>query len=374
MKSYLTILIVLLNFPNLLTSQNLHEFKGLILAENDEPISSAHIRITSNNSGIITNEDGRFLLKSKNCRISIEVSHLEHETQTLELDCNVKTPIKIILTSAINALNEVTVVALSANEIVNRAIANLEKNYQIDDALTYTIFSRLVELEAKKPIILKEFVFDMIQNKNNKADFKILKIRGKGFSKEGEDLLKNSRLIDVHKNETHIMLRFVPDFLEKNKMKRYNYVFKGSISANNSEYYIIEFSSNADIKEGIMHIDKDDYGISYLKRLYQDENYRVESYRNRQVESHFIKENDKWFFSYGSGNFDVCQNKSKRCISNTEVTSVLSKTNGSTIGKKEEMGNMAQNLLTFASDFNDTYWDSFNYLPLPDWLKNDAYE
>jgi len=80
----------------------------------------------ANNLGNICNDDGSFLLKSKDYNISIEISCLEFENQIVQLDCDANIPIKIILKENINAINEVTVVALSANEIVRGAIDNLE--------------------------------------------------------------------------------------------------------------------------------------------------------------------------------------------------------------------------------------------------------
>lgn len=361
--------IIMLLFSKLLISQNSYEFRGVIVNENNEPISNAHIRTVDNSFGNISNEDGVFIMNIKNCNTSIKISHLEYKNQTIQLNCNANLVLKIVLSENINALDEVTVVALSANQIVSRAIANLEKNYQIDSGVTYTIFSRVVEHEAKKPMVLKEFIFDMAQKHNQKTDFKILKIRGKDFSKNGEQRLEASRLIDIHVNESHIMLRYLPDFLKEKKMKKYTYTFKEKKIIDNEGYYIIEVDSDRYEKGGVIHINSEDYGISYLKQLSDGESYRTEAYKNRITESYYVKENDKWLFNYGSRTHDVCQNNSKSCVTRNQLSTVLSKTNALTIKKEEEMGSMVQMLMDYTSDFNDSYWDAYNFIPLPDWLK-----
>lgn len=74
---------IMLLFSKLLISQNSYEFRGVIVNENNEPISNAHIRTLDNSFGNISNEDGVFIMNIKNCNTSIKISHLEYKNQTI---------------------------------------------------------------------------------------------------------------------------------------------------------------------------------------------------------------------------------------------------------------------------------------------------
>lgn len=347
-------------------SQKTFEFQGAVNDTMNKPIVNAHLKVVGQNIGTISNEDGDFSLKSNKCKINVEISHLLYESKKIEFDCKNILSKNIVLNENPTLLNEVTVTALTAEEITKRTILNLEDNHAIDK-VTYNIFSRIVEHQDYNPITLKESIFNMGHDKTNKAQFKIIKLRGKAYLNSGEKALNKTRLIDIHSNDSHILLRYKPNFLKKIK-KKYSYSYKGMVKMGNKEYYIIELKSSGYIKNVIIHIDVESYGVGYIKKEYKDERIGKITLKKSSTETYFEQISGQWYFSHGVSRYNSCNNKTRICITNETITTVLSKKNELTILKDEEMGNMAQKSMKFTSDFDDAFWENYNYIPLPEWL------
>lgn len=354
-------------FTSNTTGQKIHKFEGILLDSLHQPISNAHIKVLSNNTGVITNADGIFLLKTLECNPKLKISHINYNSIQLQLNCINNDYKTIILEKNILQLNEVSVTALTAQEIVSRCIQNLEENHGNVET-TYRIFNREIEHTNFQPVSLREYLFEMGHGFNNKCFFKLLKYRVKPFNKLGANNIEDLRLINIHSNNSHILLRFVPGFLKRTK-KKYSYSLHGIKKDGNKEYYVIRIFSNKNIKNAILHIETKSYAVSYLKYFYKDEKFRKMAITNAVKESFFEEINDKWYFNYGKKSQLVLNDDNDVQITYESIATVIQTEAKLNLIKNEDMGNMAQKLQEFQGKFEESFWKTNNFIPLPDWLK-----
>ena len=117
------------------SAQQLKDFytvRGVVKdKQTNRTLEYATISVSGTNVGTIANTNGEFSIKIKrdlNAK-SIEVSHIGYSTSKMEVNGSDIDNVVIALTPKPNLLDEVTVLAMDAQKLVERAIANIEKNY-----------------------------------------------------------------------------------------------------------------------------------------------------------------------------------------------------------------------------------------------------
>ena len=346
---------------NQLMSQQIFKFEGKILDSENNAVPSVHIKLSHDFHGTITNEDGFFKISSDLCYPEIIISHLQFKTETIKLNCKKPFNNIIKLETEIITLNEIVLNGITVTEIMKHCIQNFEKNHD-DSKAIYTLFDRTVEYIDKQPIFVIEFLFDMIFKKAKKADFYLEKYRQKKFIKEQTD---DIRLIEIHRNENHLIRRYPASYLKKVR-KNVNYKWLGTIDRDNKKFYVINIQSNGYHKNVILHIDTETYGIGYKKIDYLDESFGKHQVKNSSIESIYKKDGKIWYFSYGKIVQTHCQEGN--CSQIEKWTTVLDRNLYKEPHQKNELGNMAQKLSKFETKFEDKYWETNNIIPLPDWL------
>ena len=361
-----------LTMAQITNGQSYIQLSGVVTDKNHSPIQNAHISVQGTKIGTITNFQGQFVLKVSmtTCESNLLISHVGYQTANFPAGCENQHDIKVVLIEQVIHLDEVRIYALSAEHIVLNAITNLKKNYQLD-SVQYTIFSRITEMADSSPILLKEFVFNLYHDADTKPQFYIIKVRSKGFTKLGSQRLKEDRLIDIHATESHIMLRYVPVFLKKNKMKRYIYELIEERFIENEPYYVISVTSQKKnyMDKGEIWINKENYGIFYLEEHYIDEHWKDESKLNTVYKSYYLQDRNKWYFKYGVKDYAWKLNEENILIEIERITVATDITQSRTFEKSDEMGLMTQMLKDFTGNFNDDFWGSYNYIPLPDLIQ-----
>lgn len=346
--------------------QSVKDLSGVILNEDGSPISNVHIQVEETNIGTVSNTQGIFNLKipEKFCDLNLKFSHLGYQSISQKVFCEKKDH-KVILTERTFELDEVQVSAMSAEQIVINAILNLDKNYQLD-SVNYTIFSRLTEQIKNEPLLIEEFVYNLYHEDNTKPEFNIIKVRGYGFTKLGKQRFSEERLIGIHSTEGHLMLRFIPAFLKEKKMKKYEYSLIDEISDNGQRYYVIEITSTEYLKGGLIHVNQEDFGIKYLKKEYENEDWKDMSNSNNVNENYYIKDGDKWYFSHGSQKQTWYLKKDNIKIDSRRITVAINRSEYRSFHKRDEMGLMSKMLSEFKGRFDDDFWDAYNSIPLED--------
>ena len=364
---YITLIFCSL-LANIAVSQSLLEIKGGISDKHNIPIANVNISLEGTTIGTISNNKGDFNLKIplKFCKGKLTISHIEYQPATIELFCKDDDKINIKLQDKIVHLEEVIITSLTAYQIVYNAIMNLEKNFQLD-SINYTMFSRYTETLHDSPILLEESVYNLYHENNSKPEFNLIKIRGEGFSKIGKKRFEEARLIGIHSTENHIMLRYLPNFLMKKKMKKWTYQIQDEIEIEDDMYYVIQANPNNSrsyLKEGEIYINKINFAITYLQRVYKGEDYFD------ACNSYYIKSDSRWVFTHGSISGWRYYKKENITIKRDRITVATGRQPSRPFKKSEEMGLMSQMLKDFKGSFNDDFWEEFNYLPLDSTFKS----
>ena len=356
-----TLPIVILIFSiNLTIGQSLFEINGTVLDHTNKPVAQAHLSVLGTTIGTVTNSEGKFHLKipKEYCTSMLAASYIGYTTNQYQLDCKKADKIKIILSERLVLLNEVSITALSANQIMANVIGNLNKNFQINH-VNYNIFSRNTLKIGHKPFMLAEYAFDLYHGSKTKPMFNIIKIRGKGFGKLGKKHFEEERLISIFKTGSHMMLRYTPAFLKNKKMKKYTYELIDEQLIDDEPYYILSISSND--FDGEIWVQKESFGISYLKEVYHNTTAPNKFWK---YESYYTQDGDKWYFKFATEHYTIKLKKENVILQVEQQTVATNRTLSRVFDKSEEMGSMVQMLKDFKGDFDDGYWENQNYIPL----------
>ena len=366
LRGILLPIIFLSMVPELALSQMILA-SGLVLDENNNPVVNCHISVENTNLGTVTNGQGEFKLKIPKgpCKGILLVSYVGYQTQSVKLNCRDRPNMVIGLKHKLHQLQEVTVSALSASQIVLQAILNIEKNYQID-SVTYTLFSRITEIVDTSPVLMEEFVFDLFHGKKTNPEFYIKKIRAKGFSKLGEKRLDDNRLTDMYITGGHMMLRYLPPFLKKSKMKRYNYEVTDELVINGDQYYAISATplKKNEASHGKIRVHKKNYGISYLEQRFPGEYWHDMGHLNYVHVSHYKQEGDKWYFLHGTRSYYEMLKEQNITINHHQVTVATDRSDAIPNSKKQETKGMVKMLKHFTGSYDDEFWGSYNFIPV----------
>ncbi len=348
---HIYLIIITCLFSGIAQSQSYVTIKGQITDSLQNPIENVHICLQGTGIGTISNKQGNYVLKIDNKfkQPLLEVSHIGYN-KLIKAVTHQNAVINIQLNKKSSLLKEAAVTALSTSKIIEKTIQNLKQNYEVD-AVEYTIFGRITEEIKNQPILLEEMVFNLYHENDNKPDFHVLKIRGKGYNKLGRQRFKSSRLIDIQKTASHIMLRYIPDFLKRRKRKKYQY----KLERITNDSYVITVNSDRYLKGGEIHINKTDFGISYLKKVYADEEWRDFSRKNTIEESFYKKIGNKWFFSHGTEKNDFFYSEGQFTVTEIQNVVVIDKQKKCSFAKSEKMESMVKKTSKYKSGFNDHF-------------------
>ncbi len=105
------------------------KISGIILDKKNKPISFANIVFKGSNEGVVSNEDGRFYLESKNNYSLVLIAFFGYVTREVELSKQVNYDLKIILNEE-EVLDEVKVFAGKTSKKNNPALDILRKIWE----------------------------------------------------------------------------------------------------------------------------------------------------------------------------------------------------------------------------------------------------
>jgi hypothetical protein len=253
--------------------QNLIIIKGKVIdAESRAPLVFATVAIKESNVAIVTNIDGEFTLKVNDLMTSktLEVSYVGYKNKTIplsELKDNGSKNI-IALQSAPIPIKEIVVKPLDPVSIVQKAIGNINKNYESVPNLM-TAFYRETIRKNRTYVSIGEAVVEIFKAPYNsdmrfdatriykgrkntdveKMDTVLFKLQGGPVSVLELDLAKNTESV-----------------LTIESMQNYNYKLTGVVEIDNKPHYVIEFvqkpSVDIPLFMGSLYIEMDSYAIT----------------------------------------------------------------------------------------------------------------
>ena len=253
--------------------QDLVTIKGKVIdAATRAPLVFASVAVKESNVGIVTNIDGEFTLKIGDLATSknLEISFLGYKNKIILLsdlkDNGYKNVIE--LESAPIPIKEIIVKPLDPLTIIEKAISNIDKNYESVPNLM-TAFYRETIRKNRTYVSIGEAVVEIFKAPyENDVRFDGAKIY-KG--RKGSDVEKMDTVLfklqggpvsvlelDIVKNSESILTR--------EAMQNYNYTLSGVIEIDNKPHYVIDFIQKPSVEMplfmGTMYIAMDSYAIT----------------------------------------------------------------------------------------------------------------
>jgi hypothetical protein len=253
--------------------QNFITIKGKVVdAESRAPLVFATVAVKESNVAIVTNIDGEFSLKigESIAAKNLEVSFLGYKNKTIPISELKDNGFKNVITleSAPIPIKEIIVKPLDPVTIVEKAIANISKNYSTEPNLM-TAFYRETIRKNRTYVSIGEAVVEIFKAPYNsdvrfdgariykgrkssdveKMDTVLFKLQGGPVSVLQLDLTKNSESV-----------------LTRDAMQYYNYSLSGVIEIAGKPHYVIDFvqrpSVDMPLFMGSLYIEMDTYAIS----------------------------------------------------------------------------------------------------------------
>ena len=253
--------------------QNLITIKGKVIdAESRAPLVFATVAVKESNVAIITNIDGEFTLKVGDLSTSktLVVSFLGYKNKTIPLSDLKDNGAKNVITleAAPIPIKEIIVKPLDPVNIVEKAIANIDKNYESVPNLM-TAFYRETIRKNRSYVSIGEAVVEIF-----KAPYK------NDVRFDGARIYKGRKSSDVEKMDTVLfklqggpvsvleldIVKNSESILTREAMENYNYTLSGVIEIDNKPHYVIDFIQKPSVEMplfmGSLYIDMDSYAVT----------------------------------------------------------------------------------------------------------------
>lgn len=278
------ILNLFLFFSSVIYAQT--KVSGIVLDEKNQPIPFANVFFKNSSEGLITNEDGRFYLESKNTHKILVVSYVGFDEKEINLEKQVVYDLKVILTEG-EMLKEVVVFAGKTSKKNNPAIDILRKiwerrrknglrmfnQYQYDKYEKIEFDLNTVDSALMKSKVFKgmEFVFEQVDTSRitGKTYLPIFineslsEVYGDNRSKKEKEILKGNKNSGFSTNQQ--IIAFVKDLyadydIYNNYIKFFDKDFVSPLSRTGIDVYNYVLTDSTFIE------DKWCYNIVYYPR------------------------------------------------------------------------------------------------------------
>ncbi len=304
-------------------SQNLMEFKGVVLDQNNKKeLALADVSLTNSNISTITNKEGEFSIKVPKNQLneSLIISFLGYKQQKVKLSEINNDNAKIYLEPAATILASVDIVRpKDAYDLVKKTLSLKGENYLTENAYmtgfyresikkrnrNASLAEAIVSIEKQPYTNYKSDKITLIKSRKqtnyNRLDTLALKLQGGPFGSLYADMIK------------------YPDYVFNNEtIKYYDFSFEQSTEKNGRMVYVINFKQNSNytmpLYYGKLYIDSQTYALTSA-----DYNLNVEN--KAKASSFFVKKkpnrveitpteanykvtyrvkNGKWYYSYSN--------------------------------------------------------------------------
>ena len=367
MKKYALVLLFLITLLSAYAQTNVARI--IIDKETSKPIPFAHVYFKDNLlTGTISNTDGRFVLKNIKENDTLVISHLSYETFSNKVK-NIQSDTIYLIPKTEN-IKEVTVTALSGYSIMEKVIDALPKNHFTRNTM-YQTFTRIIEYEEdySEIHILGEYLLNLYENKNGKYNYQVVKIRVKPFSSAGEKSFADYRMILAIATFGWADI-LDEDIFNKRKLKAFLIDLKGEYSDEQGVYIKLickPKKTNKKYENIVLYIDKASLGIMKCIINYSDTEFNEVVYHqigNKWYIANFKRKVKTDFYK------ELKYKKDSRAMLSWESVYNLKSTNSY---NKENFHSyfdiIADPIKKYLGNWDDSFWENYNYIPLPDWIK-----
>lgn len=304
-------------------SQNLMEYKGVVLDQNNKKeLALADVSLTNSNISTITNKEGEFSIKVPKNQLneSLIISFLGYKQQKVKLSEINNDNAKIYLEPAATILASVDIVRpKDAYDLIKKTLSLKGENYLTENAYmtgfyresikkrnrNASLAEAIVSIEKQPYTNYKSDKITLIKSRKqtnyNRLDTLALKLQGGPFGSLYADMIK------------------YPDYVFNNEtIKYYDFSFEQSTEKNGRMVYVVNFKQNSNytmpLYYGKLYIDSQTYALTSA-----DYNLNVEN--KAKASSFFVKKkpnrveitpteanykvtyrvkNGKWYYSYSN--------------------------------------------------------------------------
>ena len=158
--------------------------------QSHRPLPHVSVSVENGDVHTVTNEDGRFSLKTTAFPKYVQLSHISYKTQRVPIGETLSGELHIEMTKSSVMLDEIIVSSDNPLEILKAAMERIEKNYPSEPELV-RCFYRETARKGSRYILVAEAVTDMY-----KTDYAV----GPDFDAVG--ILKGRRLISMKSRDT----------------------------------------------------------------------------------------------------------------------------------------------------------------------------
>jgi len=253
--------------------QNFITIRGKVIdVESRAPLVFATVAVKESNVAIITNIDGEFTLKVGDLSTSktLVISFLGYKNKTIPLSDLKDNGAKNVITleAAPIPIKEIIVKPQDPVSIVEKAIANIDKNYESVPNLM-TAFYRETIRKNRSYVSIGEAVVEIF-----KAPYK------NDVRFDGARIYKGRKSSDVEKMDTVLfklqggpvsvleldIVKNSESILTREAMENYNYTLSGVIEIDNKPHFVIDFIQKPSVEMplfmGSLYIDMDSYAVT----------------------------------------------------------------------------------------------------------------
>ncbi len=408
---------VFLFFLHPVLGQNFFVIKGRIVdSTSGNPLSFAQISLHHTGLGTTTNEEGNFRLDipATNLEDTLLIYYLGYETLKIPVKTCLVSFIDISMKPVMFQLSEVEVVGLTPQEVIRRTVARIPANY-CKHPLILTAFIRSQKSVNNKLAEYTEAIIETFKNgyylyKSGEAEKKQkqsnipLLLKGRVTS----DTNLVNAMGDVGRNVGCLGCNFINDLVEfyhqtildEALFRYYDLSMEELILPKEGKIYKIRFAQKKDVKErlwkGELIIDAASFAVMRITQkpsMYAYETYEKTKYNRSYIilnkpgwveEMPFIeqtiiysKRDTSWFLSsirtenWMTFTYPANGQKLKFSYKNdviiTDATRDPEKIKNF---KGDKILGTTQRWDQIIGRPDDTFWASFNYLPIEETLKN----
>ncbi|MFZ4522047.1 MAG: carboxypeptidase-like regulatory domain-containing protein [Bacteroidales bacterium] len=410
------IFLVLLLLPGLLKSQETVGFSGIVTdSATGNPLPFAQLSVQKSAIGTVSNEEGHFNLDvpSAFAKDTLLVAYMGYETIKVAIHGLPVNDIRVAMKPGTLQLAEVEILALSAEEVIRRVVANIPINYGTD-SLILTAFVRSQKFVGGKLAEYTEAIIEDLKTgynhykpgdakeKARESNVPFL-LKGRVIS---DTLLVNS-IGDLGKSAGCLGCNFVHDFaefyrqtvLDEELFRYYTFSMEELIKPEGGKIYHLRFDQKKGVKQtlwrGEMFVNSADFALLKIIQKpsfeafdqYEKKKYNkpytilnkpgwIEEMPMMEWTTTYATRNGKYYLStirvqnWLTFNNPASGQKLKYAFKNevviTDATRDKEKIRNFK-GDKSIGVNQRWDQLAGASD--DRFWSTFNYLPIENKLQ-----
>ena len=268
---YMVVAFLLVAGPVVCDAQ--HQYKALLLSVHDSTVlPNAAIKVSGNENVVITNEKGEF---------SFVAGKSQHKVSMSVTAIGVKTDIEYYLTHGPvekvyvavvpNQLDEFTFVALSAEDVVRKAVAAIPNNYADSSYFSYSSYRQYEAIDGKycnlveaKPVVMFHIGRKSGQIQSREA-FAVTKLRRSDFNSSDPGGAYNNNPVDLFKDNP--VYHMANGSLDPRRFDHYRFEYDTTLE--NDEYYVIKYTSD--------EYSTETHGIENLRDAFRGESWETGS-------------------------------------------------------------------------------------------------